>query len=808
MKTTLSAIAALFCATSFAADVSEVRVRALDGFGGDTSSVLSRCQTKAGSAYDPVTVTRDVNSLKASGEFEDISADAKRDGDGVAVTFLVKRKMRFLAPLQIEGNEELSESKISKEADLKDGFLYGEADLAAAAAKVRLAYQKKFYPDAKVTPLATVLSGNEASVKLVISEGARQKVRGYSFKGADHAVDVSVFRNMLLFDTLDEGTFDVAELHEAIDDLPWWNVIGWFMDDPVTDDQLAQCCDKAAKVYRDHGYLDVKVTGPERVPAGDGKVDMVFGVEEGVRYRIGSTAIRGLTKYPEEAVRAKSVLPEAGAVAGEKALEDAAHSISVAVGSGDYGLADTRVDVKRIPTASDPCVVDIVFQVTEGVPVVINEVLVRGNDYTMDKVIRREIALGPGDRMLADRAERSQKRLENLDYFSRVRYYLEPTDLGKDASGAEYRNLVYEVEEKNTGSFMVGIGASSVDSVYISAEVNQNNFDIFAPTKLFRGAGQKGRVYVAWGPRYQSAEVGFVEPHLFGRLLELDIDAYRRLRWYDQYDLVRSGAMASLQYPVKFWPTWDPFGRLGFGFSGEYIQFEDVTDGDFVTDDGQIVSFQEEKHEYGKAFEPVLHLFWSRDTRDAFRMPTKGYFTRLFGDLAPGGKNKYWRLGLGHRHYFNVWKRYGHVFMANLRAETIDALSDEVPIYNRMFLGGPKSIRGIEYRNVAPMVRRVNRERDRYGSYAPWGGQTLFCMNFEYTVPIVKMLRFAVFSDLGSVGEEEFDLDLSDTFAWTAGAGVRLDIPMFPVRLDFGFPIEKPDHADKEVFSFTVGYDF
>ena len=81
-------------------------------------------------------------------------------------------------------------------------------------------------------------------------------------------------------------------------------------------------------------------------------------------------------------------------------------------------------------------------------------------------------------------------------------------------------------------------------------------------------------------------------------------------------------------------------------------------------------------------------------------------------------------------------------------------------------------------------------------------------MNFEYTIPIVKMLRFAVFSDVGSVGEDVWDLDFSDTFAWTVGCGFRLDIPMFPIRLDFATPIEEPDHAEKEVFSFTVGYDF
>jgi outer membrane protein insertion porin family len=436
------------------------------------------------------------------------------------------------------------------------------------------------------------------------------------------------------------------------------------------------------------------------------------------------------------------------------------------------------------------------------VPVVINEVKIRGNDYTKDKVIRREIALGPGDRMLADRAERSQKRLENLDYFSRVRYYLEPCDRGKDANGAEYRNLVYEVAEKNTGSFMVGVGASSVDSVYLSAEVSQNNFDLFAPGKLFRGGGQKGRAYVAAGPRYQSAELGVVEPHLFNRHLELSVDGYRRMRWYDQYDLIRSGGQASLAYPVKFWPTWDPFGRLGIGISGEFIEFDDVDRGTWIFEN-KTVSYEMEDRLYGDAFEPVLHLFWAKDSRDSFRMPTKGHRTKLFVDLAPGGDNEYWRIGVNHRSYFNVWKRYNHVLMVGARAETIDGFSDEVPIYNRMFLGGPKSIRGIEYRHVAPMAKKSDSNH-----WDPWGGQTLFCMNFEYTVPIVKMLRIAAFSDVGSVGVDEFDLDFSDTFAWTVGIGFRIDIPMFPIRLDFATPIEEPDHAEKEIFSFTIGYDF
>ena len=802
MKSIL-AVFAIFGSVAFAADVTAVKVRALDGFGGDTSSVATLCQTKAGKAYDPVTVTRDVESLKASGEFEEITADAQRNAAGVEVTFLIKRKMRFAGPLAVEGNEEFGESKIAKEAELQDGYLYGDADFAAAAAKVRLAYLKKDYPNAKVTYRTEIIGGNDVNVTFIVDEGERQKVSEYVFEGAEHAVDVSAMKKMFPYYQLDENLIDVAELHEAIDDYPWWNPIGWFIDGPVTKDQHAQCCAKLATVYRNHGYLDVQVTGPERIALEDGKANVVFKIVEGTQYRIGSSSIKGLTRYPEEAVRGESNLPESGVIAGEGVLNDAAHRIEVAVGSGDSGLADTHVAVKHIPTA-EASTVNIVYQVSEGVPVVINEVKIRGNDYTKDKVIRREIALGPGDRMLADRAERSQKRLENLDYFSRVRYYLEPTDKGKDANGAGYRDLVYEVEEKNTGSFMVGIGASTVDSVYISAEVNQNNFDLFAPSKLFRGAGQKGRVYVAWGPRYQSAEIGFVEPHLFNRLLELSVDLYRRLRWYDEYDLIRTGAMASFTYPVKFWPTWEAFGRLGIGLSGEYIEFDEVDNGWYTYGNKTGQLYRQEENDHGDAFEPVIHLFWVKDSRDNFRIPTRGHRTKIYGDVSPACDNQYWRLGLHHRSYFNVWKRFDHVFMVGLRAETIDAFSDEVPIYNRMFLGGPRSIRGIRYRYVAPMAQRA----DGRDSYSPWGGQTLFCMNFEYTIPIVKMFRFALFSDLGSVGEDTFDLDFSSTFAWTGGVGLRLDIPMFPIRLDFAVPFVEPDHAEKEVFSFLVGYDF
>lgn len=771
----------------FAADVLDVRVNASDAFGGNTRSVLSRCQTRAGEVYDPVIVARDVNALRSSGEFEEISADARRLANGVEVTFTVKRKMRYQAPLTIKGAKEFSESKLSSEAALRDGALYGESDFATAAARVRDYYVKKHYPLAKVMAVPEMIpGGNNCTVTLIIDEGEKRKIDDYCFVNAEG---------------LDEG-----EMKEAIGVYPWWNPMGWFSDEPASEQQLAEGAAKIRSYLADKGYLDAVVgEKPDFVKKSDDKFDVAYKIDRGILYTINSFAIKGVTRYSGEDVLKKSELPELGSIAGAKILDDAAHRIMVTVGSGDLGLADTRVEVKRVPSKDNINALDITFNVIEGVPVVINEVCIEGNDYTKDKVIRREISLGPGDKMLEDHAERSQKRLENLYYFSRVRYYLRKTNLEKTATGEELRDLVYEVEEKNTGSFMVGVGASSVDSVYLSAELSQSNFDIFAPNKWFRGGGQKGRIYGQVGPRIQSYEASVTEPHLFDRLLELTVEAYRRQRWYDEYDIIRTGAAVTLAYPVKFWPTWEPFGRLGFRLSYEYIEFDDVESASYIDPKrGNIARplFKDEEDKYGNASELGGRIFWSHDSRNNPRFPTSGSRTQIFGDLV-GGDNEYWKLGFNHRQYIEMWKRYKHTLMVGLRAETIDALSDEVPIYNRLFLGGPRTIRGVEYRNVAPM-----RQKAGGGDWDPWGGKTLACMNIEYTIPVVKMVRVAGFTDLGSVAEDELDFDFSDNFAWTAGLGLRLDIDMFPIRLDFAAPIKKPDHAEKEVFSFTIGYDF
>ena len=788
MKRMVLAVALAVAGMASAAKVASVSVKAADGDVEDVGDAAARCQVKVGDEYDPAQCARDVRALRDAGTFDDIVVKAEQGVNGVDVTYVVKHKMRFQGPLAVKGCDYWNEGKIAKFSELKDGYAYGEAEIAAAAGRIRREYQKKFFPDVKVKPVVEPVEGIAGAVKITmeIEEGERAKITDFEFDGNE--------------------AFEADELRASFNQYPWWNPMGWFSDVPATPQDLAEARDRVVAFYRDRGYLDVEISQPEVRTREDGERVRVFQVREGPCYKVGSISVTGVKAYPEDVVAAavKRIAP--GDVAGATALDEAAHEIEVFCGSGRAALADTHVTVRRLPSETDPETLNLVFAVEEGVPVTVNRVLIRGNDYTMDKVIRREIALSPGDPMLADKAERSKRRLENLRYFDRVRYYLEKVDGGEAKDGKpELRDLVYELSEKNTGNFLIGIGAGTESSVFGQIELSEANFDLFSPWR-FRGAGQKGRLCIQAGPRVQTYEASVTEPWFLDRQLELTVEVYRRQRWYDDYDVIRSGAAVTLSYPVKFWPTWEAFGRLGVSLAAEYIEYDDVDNGYYYDPKrgDRFRMLKEEEDRNGDKVEVPLEVFWKLDTRDRFIFPTQGHTVRLFGDIV-GGDNEYWRVGFNVRKYFPVWKKYGHVFQIGLRGETVDAFSDDLPLYDRLFLGGSKSIRGVDFREIAP---RIYAHENKKGRYTAWGGQTSWWMNMEYSVPVVKMLRIAAFSDLGSVGEDEFDFDTA-WFCWSVGVGLRLDLEQFPIRLDFATPVVDPDETvDEKVFTFSVGYDF
>ncbi|MBR6021917.1 MAG: BamA/TamA family outer membrane protein, partial [Kiritimatiellae bacterium] len=165
--------------------------------------------------------------------------------------------------------------------------------------------------------------------------------------------------------------------------------------------------------------------------------------------------------------------------------------------------------------------------------------------------------------------------------------------------------------------------------------------------------------------------------------------------------------------------------------------------------------------------------------------------------------------------YFPLW--FDHVLnfrgMAGMVKEYGD--SDRVPIFDREFLGGPRTVRAFKYRKVGP------KDED----HEPVGGRSCATATAEYTMPVVKMVRLAVFYDVGIVwqdvfekaevktavdGEEEETPLVGDGVLCDGyGIGVRLDIPQFPIQLDYAWPINSDEYLGHHGrFSFTIGYTY
>src|SRR5208337_4593024 len=284
---------------------------------------------------------------------------------------------------------------------------------------------------------------------------------------------------------------------------------------------------------------------------------------EGTQYRVGAITFTGNKIFTtNEIARGIELLHAAGGYTGKLGP----HGLAMDVGDvftprgfstnidqiedfyGSKGYIDVNrsknnLNVQRIPN-TERGTMDLAFQIDEGQKSYIEKIDIKGNTKTKDTVIRRELAVSPGEVFDMYRVKVSKTRLEGLNFFDKVDTHPEPTDI------ANRKNLVVAVEEKNTGNLTMGAGFSSVDSLVGFVEVSQGNFDLFNPP-TFTGAGQKFRIRASIGILQQDYLASFIEPWFLGKKLQLGVDLYYRdLNFQslnNEYQEIRAGTKLSLK---------------------------------------------------------------------------------------------------------------------------------------------------------------------------------------------------------------------------------------------------------------------
>ena len=630
-----------------------------------------------------------------------------------------------------------------------------ETKLEEGRRTIESMYSEDGYTEATVT--YATQPGREPGFSIVtysIDEGERSFVRKIGFEGNTLYKD-SELRKLMKTKPRSALSFITKS--------------GRINTDVLEDDVL-----RVEEHYQNAGYIDAEVVDVEKVRVGGKKVDLILSIAEGEKYAAGAVDLEGVNLFPADEIRSRLKMVEgvpfsAGDVRSDiKAIEDY---------YGARGHADARVTPET--SAAGPLTISLTYVVEEGEKSYVNLVHIEGNTKTKDKVVRRELAVAPGDEFNTVLIDASRRRLENLGYFSRVEV------LRMETGNRNRKDLNVIVEEKSTGSVNFGVGFSSIDNLVGFIDVVQTNFDLFK-FPGFTGAGQKFRVNLRYGTERRDFVMSLVEPWFMGKRLALGGEVFYRDMAFlsDVYEQTNYGGTIHLRKPLG------KYAYVRTDYTLRNVEIRDVPE-------NASEFFQEQAGTY---LQSRLGMTLNYDTRDSIYLPRRGHRINLGGNLSGGflgGDVDTYGVTLGAVKHFlmpldTILTLKGDIAFADTWSG-----GEEVPVFDRLFLGGANNLRGFDYRDVGP--------KDEFGE--PIGGRSSAFFSAEVTFPIIEKVRGAVFYDIGQVSLNSWDFGGS----WNSdvGFGLRLYLPVGPINLDFGIPIQSDEWNDSNgKFNFKIGYQF
>ena len=725
-------------------------------------------QTRAGGEYSSVRVNADLERLiERSLVDPDATVAVQPSGGAVKVIFNV-RASSVLAGVGFTGNTEFDEDDLREMSKLQPGTVLSDASLARARANIIKSYQEAGYPDTQVSWQAQeTASGSYKDVVFHIEEGREVSMNTIDFEG-NTAFDDEQLRQLM--QTKERGLFT------------WITKSGRIDREQVEDDLEA-----VIKHYKNYGYLrarlaDVKYTTSDNTE-GRQKLHLKVTVEEGPRYKVRNVTFGPLTAYT-----AKELEPGLSMLDGDiyslQKVSDDVTMIRRYYGAKGYADADVRPDINEAGELEDGTrLIDIRYDVTEGDCYKVGRINVRGNTKTRQHVILRELPLKPGENLNSVDLETAKRRLDNLNYFDQV-------EVSQGLSTTDgYRDINVNVHEKMTGSLTLGVAFSTVENVYMYTTITQSNFDIrgFVNGGTFVGGGQRLTVSAKLGTEYSSASIYLLEPWFLDRKLALGNELFYSDSSYmsDYYEQENYGYAISLRKALS------DLTAVKFEYKIEHYGID--------TRGWAPIFFEEQAGDYVRSHFRVSYEY---DSRDAMVTPRKGGHLECFlGYSGPGSTTETYTVGVAGSYYYNSF--WDSIFSVNFALETVDTVKsgDDVPIFERCYLGGPSNLRGFRFHDVGMVDEALAGDETM-------GGNTSAFVQLEMTLPIVESVRFAMFVDAGFVHKNSFDFKLAE---WAAdyGIGLRINLPMGPLAVDYAIPFKSENCADDGgQFQFYVDYKY
>ncbi len=518
---------------AFSAEAQEYRIVDIEVVGNRAASkslIMGVSSLEKGEELSATDVTATIRRLYGLGIFSDVRIDAEPVTGGLKV-FIVVEELPKLSGIEFKGYKQIKEKDLRAElVDIGVGGYISPFLIRDKKNKLAELYAERGYFQAEIThELIYNEDSTEASLLFKIDEKSKVKVEKVVMTGNKRVKAGDLIKKMR---NRSRGFLKTSD----------------FAQDKYDEDLV-----KVIDEYHKRGFIDAYLVSDSiAIDTTRNRMTIFLEVYEGPRYYFGASTFEGnnvintrflkrMMKYDEGDVFDKEKY--------DKSIEE--------IYTGYYQIGHLHTRVNDIRTTRQDSIIDIKYEISEGLPSHIRMINIVGNYKTKEKVIRRELKVYPGEVFNQARLIRSIRDVMALNYFEQA--IPEPIALPNGDVDIEFT-----VKEKRTGEIMAGAGYNSQDKLV-------GNVGLGIPN--FRGNGQNLALNIEFGRRRNSFSLSFTEPWMFGRPTLLGVSGFMvNRRWYTDYTEGRQGGSVRVGRRLS-WP--DNFFRMYASYSLERNRFYD-----------------------------------------------------------------------------------------------------------------------------------------------------------------------------------------------------------------------------------------
>ncbi|WP_324171052.1 outer membrane protein assembly factor BamA [Sulfurimonas sp.] len=669
------------------------------------------------------------------------------------LTFHFKEKA-IISKVELEGWKENDKDILDSVIQIKKGSLYDKKKLLAAKKRIIEAISQDGKIDSVVEIKEEHLDNGSIKIIFIANEGEEIIIENLEYSGVKN-LDVDIFDEVI-----------ANKEHQFM---------GWLWGRNSGDMKLSDLAYDPLRIrdmYMQHGYLDATVDEPfVRVNFDHYTAQMSYQIEEGEVYTISKISLHQVDEVVDDKKIREIIELEKGEPFNIKTFRDDAQKIKTLIADLSYAFVQVTPDLRK--NKKDQTV-EVIFKITPGDKVKIRNVVISGNTRTLDRIVRRELYLGPGDMYSLTDLKDSRNSLGRLGYF-------EGNTIEEQRIDNSTMDLVVKLKEAPTGNIQIGGGYGSYGGLLVTLAVNDRNI---------WGSGINMGVKIERSGKTNNYSYNISNSRLNDSDFSGNFSVYMSDIEYNDYDVSTLGTGVGVGHRFSRSIS----GYMGYNYSKNDYTLHDVLS---VDENNNTVNYYFES--YAKSAITISANF---DNTDDYYLPREGFaFKQSFEKSGLGGDANFFKSRTTFGKYNGLEDYIGFDAIFRYKARFYFAAdTGYLPIAERFYMGGLGSVRGYESYSISPRIKESD-GKDRL-----IGGTQTFSNNFELSLPLVPKakMRLVAFFDWGLIGGES----LSEFSRGGYGLGLEWFSPVGPVQLMFARPLNVQPGDRTSSFEFTMGQRF